>query len=101
MPQPTQHAIAYCEALARHFTTVQPDPDLARWYQDGAATLRGHFQKQGATDRKANARLIAAAPELLDAANAALHWWHSDARRMWVKEPAWLEQIRAAIKKAE
>ena len=48
----------------------------------------------------ANAKLIAAAPELLECCDAVLTAWHSKSSNMQKKEPAYLQQIRNAIKKA-
>lgn len=48
----------------------------------------------------ANARLIAAAPELLITCDAVLTAWHSKLSNMHKKEPAYLQQIRDAIQKA-
>ncbi len=50
---------------------------------------------------QANARLIAAAPELLEAGKEALAWWHSIPSNIEKKEPGWLALVRAAIRKAE
>ena len=49
---------------------------------------------------EANVRLIIAAPDLLEAAEKALAWWHETPGHCWGKEPAWLPAIRAAITKA-
>jgi hypothetical protein len=48
----------------------------------------------------ANGRLIAVAPDLLNACDAVLTLWHSKSSNRYKKEPAYLEQIRNAIKKA-
>lgn len=48
----------------------------------------------------ANAKLIAAAPDLLHACDAVLTAWHSKPPNMYRKEPAHLQQIRGAINKA-
>lgn len=52
------------------------------------------------TEVEANANLIAAAPELLEACNLVLNAWHSKISNMHKKEPEYLEIIRKAIKKA-
>jgi hypothetical protein len=49
---------------------------------------------------EANSKLIAAAPELLECCDAVLTAWHNNPSDMYKKEPAYLEQIRKAIKKA-
>ena len=51
-------------------------------------------------EAEANAKLIAAAPELLNACDAVLTTWHSKLSNMHKKEPAYLQQIRDAINKA-
>ena len=48
----------------------------------------------------ANARLIAAAPHLAEACEAALKYWHSNGRNFQSAEPAYLTAIRAALAKA-
>lgn len=50
----------------------------------------------------ANARLIAAAPDLLHEIEAALQWWDEFSRSetMYVLKPVWVEYARAAIVKA-
>ncbi|HDY88358.1 MAG TPA: hypothetical protein ENH82_09645 [bacterium] len=50
---------------------------------------------------RADAKLIAASPELLEACNEALTWWHSIPSHFNEKEPIWLEMVRKAIAKAE
>jgi hypothetical protein len=56
-------------------------------------------------EAEANAAFIVRAVNshdaLLEVLDAALTWWHSDVRRIQVKEPAWLESARAAIRKAK
>ncbi|HUC95327.1 MAG TPA: hypothetical protein VMR76_00015 [Candidatus Saccharimonadia bacterium] len=47
-----------------------------------------------------NAKLIAAAPEMLEALNECLNDWHSKDSNFTKKEPKYLEKIRASIKKA-
>jgi hypothetical protein len=49
----------------------------------------------------ANARLIAAAPELLEACKTVLTDWHNKPSNFYKKEPTHLEKIRAAIAKTE
>jgi len=49
---------------------------------------------------EANAKLIAAAPELLEACQAALNSWHSKPSNFYKKEPLYLEMLRKAINKA-
>jgi hypothetical protein len=49
---------------------------------------------------EANAKLIAAAPDLLEACDAVLTKWHSKPSNFNKTEPIYLEQIRKAIKKA-
>ena len=59
-------------------------------------------------ERDANAALIAAAPDLLDIAAAALNWWHDNDANFERKEPAFIKLAHkseitrtAAIAKAE
>jgi len=47
-----------------------------------------------------DARLIAAAPDLLQACEAALTDWHSHPRNFERKEPPYLAELRAVIAKA-
>jgi len=49
---------------------------------------------------EANARLIAAAPELLAALEAAFDSWYDDPRHFQTRELAWVGLARAAIAKA-
>jgi len=49
---------------------------------------------------EANARLIAAAPELLEACQSVLDKWHSKSSNFHKKEPEYLDTIRKAIQKA-
>ena len=49
----------------------------------------------------ANARLIAAAPDLLAACEARIDEWHADSRNFTRNEPPSLTLMRAAIRKAE
>lgn len=51
-------------------------------------------------DVAANARLIAAAPEGLFVAQAALAWWHADITHFSAQEPAWVQQARDFIQRA-
>jgi hypothetical protein len=48
----------------------------------------------------ANAKLIAAAPDLLNACDSVLTAWHNKLSNMHKKEPLYLQQIRNVIKKA-
>ena len=48
-----------------------------------------------------DARLIAAAPDSLKAAEDALAWWHSIPAHFEAKEPPWVAECRAAIAKAK
>ena len=54
---------------------------------------------------EANARLIAAAPDLLEACKAALDAWHAKdsnfERELNKGTPEWLSSVRTAIAKAE
>ena len=50
--------------------------------------------------RFANARLIAAAPELLEALQSVVTHWTSQFERSGHKAPSWCIQARAAIAKA-
>ena len=50
-------------------------------------------------ERDANARLIAAAPALLEAAQAALTWW-SNPDNILIHEPDWVGAVRQAIQQA-
>ena len=63
----------------------------------------GYSAKQVAstslTNHEANARLIAAAPEMLDALRRADAWW-GDGKWYGPVTPAWLDEARAAIAKA-
>lgn len=49
---------------------------------------------------EANAKLIAAAPDMLEALDAALTDWHSHKGNFSKKEPKYLSLIRSAISKA-
>ena len=48
----------------------------------------------------ANARLIAAAPELLEALKLALEYWRHRQQRYKNRSPVWVQAARAAIAKA-
>ena len=50
---------------------------------------------------EANARLIAAAPDYDKAATEALEWWHGIPSHFHGKEPAWVDNTRKAIAKAD
>lgn len=52
------------------------------------------------TRDKATALAIVALPASLEALSNALNWWHSKPGNFDRKEPAWLEQARAALKLA-
>lgn len=52
-------------------------------------------------EAEANAQLIAAAPELLAALQAAFDSWYDDPRHFQARELAWVSMARAAIAKAE
>ena len=62
------------------------------------ATVHFHDDTEGET--KANARLIAAAPELLEALNLALEYWRHRQQRYKNRSPVWVQAARAAIAKA-
>jgi hypothetical protein len=47
-----------------------------------------------------NARLIAAAPDLLDALGTALDGWQREFEYLAKRTPVWVEKARAAITKA-
>ncbi len=49
----------------------------------------------------ADARLIAAAPEMLAALRLALEYWAHRQQRYKNRHPAWVNEARAAIAKAE
>ena len=49
---------------------------------------------------EANAKLIAAAPELLEVCQSILDKWHSNSKNFNKKEPEYLDPIRKAITKA-
>lgn len=63
--------------------------------QTVVASLIGAALHRGAETAEANARLIAAAPDLLAALKELLPMWESG-----IREP-WVERARAAIAKAE
>ena len=67
---------------------------------DTVSWQQGKSVSDGAWSGQANARLIAAAPELLVAAEAALTDWHSKPRNFERREPPYLAQLRVAIAKA-
>lgn len=48
----------------------------------------------------ADARLIAAAPDMLHALNLALEYWQDRQQRYKNRSPAWVQEARAAIAKA-
>ena len=48
----------------------------------------------------ANARLIAAAPELLEALKLALEYWRHRQQRYKNRSPVWVQAARSAIAKA-
>ena len=50
---------------------------------------------------EANARLIAAAPELLEACKAVEEWWLREGKHEFLGAPAGIFMLRAAIQKAE
>lgn len=52
-------------------------------------------------EREANARLIAAAPELLAVARAVLDAWHANGRNFERPEPAHVTQARAVLARLE
>ena len=56
--------------------------------------------RYGAIDDEANARLIAAAPELLEAAINVAQWWDSD-NKISPKASGVIDRLRAAIAKAK
>ena len=49
---------------------------------------------------QANLRLMVAAPELFEALDAALTWWHDNPKNIYRKELVWLEPARQALAKA-
>lgn len=49
----------------------------------------------------ANARLIAAAPDLLDALQLSLEYWAHREQRYKNRSPVWVQEARAAIAKAK
>ncbi|WP_103035272.1 hypothetical protein [Castellaniella caeni] len=53
------------------------------------------------TDLFANARLIAAAPDLLEALKMALEYWADRQQRYKNRAPVWVRDARAAIARAE
>ena len=52
-------------------------------------------------EQSANARLIAAAPELLEACKAVEEWWLREGKHEFLGAPAGIFMLRAAIQKAE
>jgi hypothetical protein len=52
-------------------------------------------------EAEANARLIALAPTMYDALQAAFDGWYDDPRHIEVREPRWVGLARAAIAKAQ
>lgn len=64
-----------------------------------------HYEGKGGSKAyhemfKANARLIAAAPELLEALQVVVENWSSQFERQGHAAPKWAQQARAAIAKA-
>lgn len=55
---------------------------------------------QGDPEREANARLIAAAPDLLEALQNVVDAWSSQFERQGHMAPEWAKKARAAITKA-
>ena len=88
--------------------THTPGPWTA-WDDDGTGTLpcvlsesvtnAGNFYVAQCNVFE-DARLIAAAPDLLAACEAALDDWHSHPRNFYRQEPGYLAVLRAAIAKA-
>ena len=52
------------------------------------------------SQQAANARLLAAAPELLEALKLALEYWRHRQQRYKNRSPVWVQAARAAITKA-
>lgn len=83
-------------------------PSAGVWTADGSmmvADLGGREvtksrKRAGRTDVRADARLIAAAPELLEALRVVVADWTEQFERNGHLAPSWCRQARAAISKA-
>ena len=77
-------------------------PTTGEWMIAGANPgYLAEVRDCGNGDVKANALLIAAAPELLDALEAVVNSWSSQFERNGHLAPEWCKQARAAMEKAK
>ena len=116
MPQVQKRMVGQEKGTAR-MSQSTPGP----WHQNGdtvvtkgseVVCIRGSYAPEADGHSKdswtyeaepwaANARLIAAAPEMLDLLTAVLSAWHSNDRNFERKEPTYLESIRALLAKVD
>jgi hypothetical protein len=80
-----------------HFATINTD-SMHRICALEVDQSKGHMI--GAEEQEANAKLIAAAPELYDVCVNVLTKWHSKSSNFNKKEPEYLQPIRDALQKA-
>lgn len=66
----------------------------------GYGQIAGMSPNSNIEQRKANARLIAAAPDLLEALQIVVNDWTAQFERNGHLAPSWCKQARAAIAKA-
>jgi len=69
------------------------------WAQGGAIWI-AEMKDRALMRDNPNARLIAAAPDLLAALKRAFYSWYDNPRHLEVLEPEWVGMARAAIAKA-
>ncbi len=79
---------------------VEPDEDGLFLVVDESREMDYIYIDQQQDNREANARLIAAAPEMLAALEVVVESWTSQFERNGHLAPDWCKQARAAIAKA-
>lgn len=83
---------------------INPDGFTVRHpqvYSDTGPVCNATWLGDGRIDElRANARLIAAAPDMFHALNLALEYWQDRQQRYRNRSPVWVQEARAAIAKA-